>query len=220
MTEKPEGHVFIVTYGRSGSTLVQTLLQSIDGYFIRGENANVLWPLYQASQRIRTAKHDHGYREIEPKGPWFGINEVKPDAFDRALVDGFKKEVLRAPSDARVIGFKEIRFHEAEDDFADFLTFIAQNFSPARFVFNVRGWEDVAKSGWWKNCDEEMVRSIVEKSDAMFADYTANHPEMCLTVRYEDYVGKPSYWRRLFDFLGEAYDPAKVEELCARQLKH
>ena len=220
MENKPEGHVFVVTYGRSGSTLVQTLLQSIDGYFIRGENANVLWPLFQATQRIAEARHDHGYREIESKGPWFGINEVDPEAFARGLVDVFVKEVLRPPADARVIGFKEIRFHEAEDDFDAYLSFIAQHFAPARFIFNMRGWQDVAKSGWWKNCDEEMVQSLVEKSDAMFAEFAKSHPGMCLMVRYEDYLGNPPYWRKLFDFLGEAYDPAKVEELCARQLKH
>src|SRR5688572_1085508 len=32
------GHLFIVTYGRSGSTLLQGVLNSIPGYLIRGEN--------------------------------------------------------------------------------------------------------------------------------------------------------------------------------------
>ena len=36
------GYVFVMTYGRSGSTLVQGLLNAIPGYLIRGENAAAL----------------------------------------------------------------------------------------------------------------------------------------------------------------------------------
>lgn len=216
----PEGYVFIVTYGRSGSTLIQTLLQSINGYFIRGENANALWPLFQSIKRIEQAKVDHGYREIEAKGPWFGINAVEPEQYARRLVNVFTEEILQPPADARVVGFKEIRFHEAEQEFDDFLEFIARHFSPARFVFNLRKWEDVAKSGWWKNCEPDLVKNLVEKADAQFKAYAAKHPEICFVAQYEDYVSEPGYWRQMFDFLGEAYDPERVEKLAARKLKH
>lgn len=220
MKRDAQGYVLIVTYGRSGSTLVQTLLQSIDGYFIRGENANVLWPLFEAAERIAQAKQDHGYRQIEAKGPWFGINEVDPDAFAASLVETFMAQVVQPPVEARVIGFKEIRFHEAGERFGDYLNFIASHLAPARFIFNKRSWQSVAKSGWWKNCEESLVENLVTEADAMFDAYAAKHPNSCFVARYEDYVGKPDYWRALFDFLGETYDPATVEALCERQLKH
>lgn len=212
--------MFIVTYGRSGSTLVQTLLQSIDGYFIRGENANALWPLYRSAARIADAKLQHGYREIEEKGPWFGINKVEPERYARRLVDLFIEEIIQPPQEARVIGFKEIRFHETGADFEPFLNFIASHMAPARFIFNKRNWRDVAQSGWWKNCDEAMVRQLVTDADALFDAYSASNPANCLTVSYDDYVGKPDYWRQMFDFLGEPFDRQKVAELSARQLKH
>lgn len=220
MALSPEGYVFVITYGRSGSTLIQTLLQSINGYFMRGENANALWPLFQSIKRIEQAKIDHGYREIEAKGPWFGINAVDPDRYAQRLVNIFVEEIIQPPEDARVIGFKEIRFHEAEGEFDEYLEFIANHFSPARFVFNLRNWQDVAKSGWWKNCDPDMVKALVEKSDAQFLSFAEKHPDSCFVAQYEEYVGEPNYWRKLFDFLGETFDPARVKELSARKLKH
>ncbi len=221
MKRQIEGYVFIVTYGRSGSTLVQTLLQSINGYFIRGENANALLPLFRSASRIATARVEHGYREIEEKGPWYGINSVDPDRYAEKLVDVFLDEIIQPPQDARVIGFKEIRFHEASgSEFERYLDFIATHFSPAKFIFNRRNWEDVSRSGWWKNCDAAMVKNMVGEADDLYDAYVQKNPEHCFVVQYEDYLDKPEYWRPLFEFLGEVFDPEKVQELCARQLKH
>lgn len=221
MKRQFEGYVFIVTYGRSGSTLVQTLLQSINGYFIRGENANSLLPLFQSVSRIAAARVAHGYREIEQQGPWYGINRVDPERYAKKLIDVFVNEILQPPEDARVIGFKEIRVHEANGgEFERYLDFMASHFAPVKFIFNQRGWEDVANSGWWKNCDSDMVKDMVEEADGLYEDYAAKHPERCFVAKYEDYLDNPDYWRAMFEFLGEVYDPATVKKLCDRQLKH
>jgi hypothetical protein len=49
------GYVFIVTYGRSGSTLLQGVLNSIPGYLVRGENRQALRHLRALMQITRTA---------------------------------------------------------------------------------------------------------------------------------------------------------------------
>src|SRR5829696_1859856 len=40
------GYVFVMTYGRSGSTLLMGLLNTIPGYLVRGENDDALRFLY------------------------------------------------------------------------------------------------------------------------------------------------------------------------------
>ena len=40
------GYVFVMTYGRSGSTLLMGLLNTIPGYLVRGENDDALRYLY------------------------------------------------------------------------------------------------------------------------------------------------------------------------------
>ncbi|NVK40229.1 MAG: sulfotransferase [Oceanospirillaceae bacterium] len=216
-----DGYVFVVTYGRSGSTLLQTVLQSIDGYFIRGENNNAILPLFRTYKRIRSALEEHGYKEIGEHGPWFGADKFNPDRYARKLLDVFVEEVIQPPEDARVIGFKEIRFNETgPKEFFDLLNFMADHFKPAKFIFNMRRWEGVSKSGWWKDYEPDKVRREVEKNDRQFMAYAEEYPERSILLRYEDYSGKPENLRDLFDFLGEPFDLDKLKAISERRLKH
>lgn len=50
------GSLLIVTYGRSGSTLLQSMLQTIPGAHIAGENYNALHPIFQSVRRAQRTK--------------------------------------------------------------------------------------------------------------------------------------------------------------------
>lgn len=52
------GTVFIVTYGRSGSTLLQSVVQSIRGAHFTGENFLALLPLMNTVRRVQGARND------------------------------------------------------------------------------------------------------------------------------------------------------------------
>ncbi|NVJ97154.1 MAG: sulfotransferase [Alphaproteobacteria bacterium] len=216
-----EGYVFVVTYGRSGSTLLQTVLQSIDGYFFRGENNNAILPLFHSFQRVRGALEEHGYKAIASHGPWYGADEFNPDRYAAKLMQVFLEEVIQAPDDARVVGFKEIRFNESgPKEFVELLDFMAEQFVPAKFIFNMRQWQDVAKSGWWRDCDPEKVRKEIEKNDRQFKAYAEENPDRSFLLQYEDYVGQPEKLAPLFEFLGEPFDPERIAEVTGRRLKH
>ena len=213
--------VCIVTYGRSGSTVLQTVLQTIPGYHIRGENMNVLYSLFGASRAAYSTRYDHGNKEHGLEEPWYGADKVVPERFSRKLAKLFVEEIIQPPADARVIGFKEIRFHEAgPDQFEDYLNFIHENLAPCKFIFNVRNWEDVSRSGWWATMDKDIVRGIVEGCDSMYAAYQAKYPERCLQLSYDETNGNPKAFKPLFDFLGESYDEEAVTAITGRRLKH
>lgn len=221
MINNRQKHVFIVTYGRSGSTVLQRLLQSMDGYFIRGENNNTLYALYLAYRRAYEARYSHGKIEHHATDPWYGANAIEPNSFARKLAKLFKDEILQPPEDARVVGFKEIRFHEAGVElFGPFLDFIAENFENSKFIFNMRRWQDVAKSSWWATMDPVRVQEIIEGADALYRSYAAKNPAISHLMRYENYVGQPEAFASLFDFLGEPFDVAKIEKLTEDRLDH
>jgi len=216
-----QNHVFIVTYGRSGSTVLQRILQSIDGYFIRGENNNTLFPLFLAYRRAFEARHGHGNSDHHASDPWYGANNIDPETFAQNLVELFVRDIVQPPTSARVVGFKEIRFHEAgEDLFEPYLDFIAANFPASKFIFNMRRWQDVAKSSWWATMDPSRVRAIIEDADKMYTNYAAKHPETSLVMQYESFVGNPDAFAPLFAFLGEPYKPDDVAELLGDRLLH
>jgi len=221
MPSTPEKHVFIVTYGRSGSTVLQRLLQSLDGYFIRGENNNTLYAMYLAYRRAYEARYSHGKSKSDPADPWYGANDIDPLAFGKKLVRLFADEILRSPADARVVGFKEIRFHEAGGElFEPFLNFIAENFENSKFIFNMRRWQDVSKSSWWATMDPARVREIIEGADTLYEAYAAKNPQRSHLMRYENYVGQPEAYAPLFEFLGEPFDAEKIAQLTENRLDH
>ena len=61
--------ILIITYGRSGSTLLQGVLNAIDGVLIRGENMNMCFHMFKTYQAILTSKSKS---ERSPQSPFFG----------------------------------------------------------------------------------------------------------------------------------------------------
>lgn len=219
-----DGYVFIVTYGRSGSTLLQNLLNAIPGYCIRGENNNTLLHLSRAWDAVASSEEMRGERTrgagTGRDHPWFGAELVDPEVLGRDLADSFVRDVLQPPPDTRVSGFKEIRFHLAGAYVETYLDFIKRFFPKARFVFNTRDHAAVARSGWWASMDPAVVKRELEAAEKMFARMRARLDDKALALHYDDYVGAPQALRPLFDFLGEPFDAGRVRELTERRLTH
>lgn len=220
----PGGYVFVVTYGRSGSTLLQNLLNAIPGYCIRGENANTLVHLAKAWHAVETEEAMRGARRAEtettPSHPWYGADLLRPYSYGRSLADVFTREVLHLPKETRVGGFKEIRFHTTPALFRPSLQFIRTFFPQARFIFNTRSHAAVAKSGWWAEMPPEKVHHALQEAEVLFDGWIASYPDICLKMHYDDYAGNPEAARRLFDFLGEDFDLATVEKVMQTRLTH
>jgi hypothetical protein len=219
-----DGYVFIVTYGRSGSTLLQNLLNSLDGYCIRGENNHTLFHLSQAFAAVEGAESMKGMRmkgrPSEPSHPWYGAERVDPDRYGRALADAFVAEVLRLEPGTRVGGFKEIRYHTQKQAFAQQLNFIHRVFPKAKFIFNTRDHAAVAKSGWWANQDPEHVAKVLTGAETLYDDYLSVHRERGIRVHYDDYANDPEAFRPLFDFLDEPWDGDLVARVMEKRLEH
>ncbi len=215
-----KGTVFIVTYGRSGSTLLQSVVQSIDGAHFTGENNLALLPLFNSVTRIRNARSLWGKEPLAPNRPWHGADRMQPDAYRDALIEAFCTYVLDAPTTARWIGFKEIRYAQCGNRFGSFLSFIRASFPNAYFIFNSRPAEEVAQSRWWKKQDFENVRDLVSTMDRKFASYAQNAPDHSIHMKYEEYVSGPEPFRPLFELLNEPFDETRISEILGVRLTH
>lgn len=209
-----ERYVFVFTYGRSGSTLLMGLLNSLPGYCIRGENGNALYKLYEFDKRMRESLSEAGnlQNSQRPTHPWFGLHQVDLPALRTDLRDSFTRNVLTPEKGSRVAGFKEIRFSEAEvPDLEGYLDFVRQAFAPAKIIFNHRSMDKVAKSGWWGNMPKalEKLQFMEDRFNAVPAGESVHH------FSYDALVADPAYARGLFEWLGERFDEAKVRDLLA-----
>ena len=208
-SERPRNdlsYVFICTYGRSGSTLLQGVLNSIPGYLIRGENRQALRYLYDLHQTVmrqkRTFKGWINRGEPLPVShPFYGIDGY-PDTAHRDFRRLALNLLLRPDEDTRVTGFKEIRW--ADDDVLGYLQFLRNVFPDARFVINTRNLDDVARSAWWG--EDPDARSVLERAEARLVDIERELGGSSYRVRYDEYVADPSVLQGLFDWLGEDFD--------------
>lgn len=205
-------HVFVMTYGRSGSTLLMGILNSLPGWLLRGENRHAMRHLYEFhASGLRERARVNPARAAEPTHPWFGI-ESFPEQVSLEHIRALAEATLMRPEPGtRVTGYKEIRWYD--EDLPDYLAFLQQVFPGCRFVVNTRHLPDVAASNYWTHKDDPLtkVRAIEEHMLAAAADLgDAAH-----RVHYDDYAGNPAALRGLFEWLGEDFDEERVRAVMS-----
>ena len=204
---KDLSYLFVVTYGRSGSTLLQGILSSTPGVMIRGENGGALQHLFA----FHTTIAGHRGRLVRPQPlpashPWWGIDGY-PDATalrDMRLL--MLETVLRPEVDTRVVGFKEITW--LPDRLPDYLAFVRDVFPGARFVLNTRDLQQVAQSKWWAGRPDALAE--LQTMERRYVEALDDLGDEAYHVHYDDWVTDPSALRKLFEWLGENFDEERV----------
>ena len=202
------GHVFIVTYGRSGSTLLLGVLNSIPGYLIRGENDGAVYHLHQFHSACVGKKRRLRRRfelPLDSTNPHFGLDDFPAKVSIRMLRRLVTTTVLRPLHDTRVTGFKEIRWYQ--EDLPDYVAFLRELFPDARFVINTRDHDAVLRSGWWPDKPQD---GRLQRLEAAILALAASLGDAAYHVHFDDYTADPTVLRGLFDWLGEEWDEARV----------
>ncbi|MGD1703202.1 sulfotransferase [Dapis sp. BLCC M229] len=208
--------VLIVTYGRSGSTLLQGILNNIDGVLVRGENNNFIYGLYEAYKKLIDTHNQK--KTSQANHPWYGAGEINLELFLDYCQEMVRNILLADKKhDQNILcyGFKEIRYFEVyqqQKDIADYLDFLAKIFPTPAFIFNVRNLDDVLKSGWWANTDRAESITELMNLETAFHTYKTTHPENTFIISYEDVVSESNNFKLLFDFLGAKY-PENIDKI-------
>ena len=215
----------VVTYGRTGSTVLQAALNSLPGVLVRGENYASLRGLRDYVQSVAaTADRHHAGR---PDHPWFGSARLDPPAVVDSLREHVVSTLLRPARDTRIVGFKEIRYepgHFADYDvLLDYLLFLNTLFPGMRYLMNVRDPQDAARSGWWPgnaNALEVLgtTRRWLEDASADLARILG--PQRAVCIAYEDWSDRPDVVIDAFRQLGLPTNDAGVIEAVGARLSH
>jgi sulfotransferase family protein len=206
------GFLFVVTYGRSGSTLLMGLLNSIPGYLLRGENWDALHHLFLFHRTLAEGSRRWDPARLRQRThPFFGAGDFPERRSLERTRELVLDTVLRPREDTRVTGFKEIRWYR--DDVEEYVAWLREVFPGARFVVNTRDLEHVGRSGWWAKSPENAA--ALPRVEARILELAAGLGDAAYRVHYDDYVADPTVLRGLFDWLGEPYDEARVREVLA-----
>jgi hypothetical protein len=201
-------HLFIVTYGRSGSTLLQGVLNSIPGYLIRGENDGAVYHLHQFHSACVGKKRRLRKRfelPLDSTNPHFGLDEFPANVSLRMLRRLVTSTVLRPEEDTRVTGFKEIRWYQ--EDLPAYVDFLRALFPGARFLVNTRDHAAVLQSGWWPDKPRD---GRLERMESAILDVAESLGDAAYRVHFDDYTADPAVLRGLFHWLGEDFDETRV----------
>jgi hypothetical protein len=214
-------HLFVVTFGRSGSTLVQGLLNALPGTLVRGENGFFVHDLYLASASAEAFARDHAkHGSKDVTSAFYGVRRLRREPFvnaTRQLTD----EILLGgqPADrVRRLGFKEVLWHRiAPAETEGFFDWFEDAFPGARYVLNTRDVAAASTSGFWQRQDHEQALASIARVIEVQDFLRRTRPERTVDVRYEALTGEraesDAELVRLATFVTGGCDDALLERL-------
>jgi hypothetical protein len=213
-------YLFIITYGRTGSTLLQKILCTIPGYYIAGENQNAFFGIYESYRSSHILKKDFGYFHVPSDHPWHGAHAVNPDGFASQMAEAFVTHVINPPRTAKVIGFKEIRYMQILDSLDDYLRFMASVFPDSIFIINTRAAKAVGQSAWWKDSDQDALAESISRLESITGKVMADLPSQFIKISYDEWSKNPDALKPVYEKLGEKFDRNAIQAVLDVPLKH
>lgn len=222
--------VLIVTYGRSGSTLLQGVLNSIPGCVIRGENFNLCEGLFLSYKAYLRTQQEHGSDSTtaDASSPWYGALHLDVDQYVADMGAMVRAHLTRGvPSGTKLdcVGFKEIRYlsmemHGEPEAYAEnlhaYLDFLARLLPGLGIVFLTREHAQVVKSAWWTTRSPDAVLAKLTQFENAVREYARDRDNCCF-IDYADVVRNDETLASLFQFLGAPYDRAQVAKVLGQR---
>ncbi len=209
--------VMVVTYGRSGSTLLMSMLNTIRGSRITGENNNALYFTYKAIEAARSSKEKFGKAEMGTDFAWYGAHSIDAEGFRRELLESFKRNVLGVKGREPLIGFKEIRYSENRmhvDDLNGYLEFVLQQIPNSLIIINTRDIAATAKSSWFKGRPD--AEDYLRRTEARLLAFASSHRENVVHLHFDDYIKNPDSMIAVLAKSGIHLDKPKIEAVLAK----
>lgn len=202
--------IIIVTHGRTGSTLLQGVLNSIAGVKIQGENYNAFYHLFNFYKAYQETNKKHPWAVL-PKHPFYKIQTSAQEQQILERLRGFVQQYFAGDVEDQVFGFKEIRYFHIPNQTQAYLNFLNKTFPNPLFVFLKRNPSEVVQSAWWAEQNPTEVKGKLEGLYTTFDAFERNHPEQCFSLDYQDIIGKSKRLEQLFGKLGAEYDAQKID---------
>lgn len=187
-------YVFVVTYGRSGSTLVQGMLNTMPRTLVRGENGLYVQHLFRAWQAADVIRQKRkGAAARKPTNAFFGINALTRARFVRSAQRLVTAGILGSEDakDFDRIGFKEVDWHEITPEETEaFFDWFDEVCPGARFILNTRDIEQVLGSGFWQRQDADEAMAAINRVIEIQDFLRTTRPDRVHETRYEVITGE------------------------------
>jgi hypothetical protein len=216
--------VLICATGRSGSTSLQRILNTIPNSNICGENLGAINSLLEFYRRIKEASSQKIPGRLSPASYESIIEQnIKPawyNSYNYAQIVHLIKitiiNMFKNKETTNLWGFKEIRYDSGDIKYIkDFKELFPQTKVIIQFRENISAQ---SKSGWFKN-NKKAVPFLKKTSNALIEFYKENK-EWCYLTSFERMFNKKNLLN-MFSFIGcrEKYNEELIDEVLKNNIK-
>lgn len=212
--------VYVVTYGRSGSTLLTSYLSTLPGFDIKGENNLFIMLGREAEVRLRASREMKSTKRDQHTDAWYGSHLYSVARWRQDQLRALLNQLYPQQLIPKTIGFKEIRWYgdAATQNLQASLDWLRELRQPSAIIFNTRNLDDVFKSGWWATkSPEELaeIRAKLKRFEATAALYVSENPQNAFITEYERLISEPEHAKALCAFLGVEFSESGWQKLLA-----
>ncbi|MEP3299608.1 MAG: sulfotransferase [Pseudoruegeria sp.] len=215
-------HILIVTFGRTGSTLLMGMLNAVPGVVLRGENYNVCLGLYQAYKSlVAVQREQETYGFQHGAKPFYGAEAIHLETFLADARQMLAHQLIPGDAaDTQCWGFKEIRYTNKDfpqpGDLEAYLTFLGLLLPDTAFLFLGRAHEEAVRSAFWKDAEKTTAMQRMAQFDRRTAGWAADRSD-CYRLDYADIVSQNACFQQMFAFLGAEYDAEAMSQVAGRE---
>jgi hypothetical protein len=197
--------IIVVTYGRTGSTLLQGLLNTINGVTVLGENDNAFYHLYMYQKTIKETSLRHNGEA--PNGPFYGCSMPRHELTAEAIRNVINAYFYSAKTitGAHCVGFKEVKYYQIGSNLTEYLDFLNQNFPNPLFIFLSRAHKEIVQSGWWSDMPPQEVIAQISEVETTARNFAQKQKNTYL-IDYNDVIEENETLRNLFHKIGASYN--------------
>jgi len=216
--------VLICATGRSGSTTMQRIINTIPGSNICGENYGAINSLLDFYIKLHATSNDYvpghynpaSYEDIVSKNvkpAWYNSYKMREmeDQIRKTIITMFKNN-----QETNLWGFKEIRYDNKK---INLIKYFKTLFPQTKVIIQIRGNTMVqSKSGWHKN-DKNSTAYLNQMNKELFDFYNQNK-DWCYFTTFENMFDRNNL-QNIFSFIDcrEKYDEKKVTDVLNNNIK-
>lgn len=215
--------VLICATGRSGSTTLQRILNTIPNSNFCGENYGALNSLLEFYKRIKYTSVRHIPGRLKPI-PYDQLIEqkIKPAWYNSYSFEKTVKMIremiislFKNSETTNIWGFKEIRYDSGK---IGLIKEFKELFPQTKVIIQIRDVKSQMNSGWFKN-DKNAVKYLTKLNKELHTFYLENR-EYCYFTTFEKLFDK-QHLQNIFNYIDckEHFDEGKIDEILKNNLE-
>lgn len=216
--------VLICGTGRSGSTSLQRILNTLPNSNICGENYGAINSLLEFYRRIKVTSSTYTQGRLQPTSYEELIeNNVKPAWYNsyhyQQIVQLIKITIInmfKNNDNTNIWGFKEIRYDSGN---IGYIKDFKELFPQTKVIIQIReNIQAQSKSSWFKK-DKNAIPFLKKTSNELIEFYRQNK-EWCYLTSFER-MFQINNLKKIFEFMGcgENFNEREIDEVLKKNLK-